>query len=57
MLARGRANLPPLDESASEENRPAAPRPLPWFKLSLAPNGEVEVDTSTPVDPGTYLTV
>jgi cytochrome b6-f complex iron-sulfur subunit len=34
-----------------------APRPLPWFKLSLAPNGEVEVDTSTPVDPGTYLTV
>ncbi|HKV12565.1 MAG TPA: Rieske 2Fe-2S domain-containing protein [Thermoanaerobaculia bacterium] len=34
-----------------------APRPLPWFKLSLAPNGEVEVDTSTPVDPGTYLAV
>ena len=34
-----------------------APRPLPWFKLSLAPNGEVEVDTSTPVDPGTFLMV
>lgn len=34
-----------------------APRPLPWFKLSLAPNGEVEVDTSTPVEPGTYLVV
>lgn len=34
-----------------------APRPLPWFKLSLAPNGEVEVDTSTPVAPGTFLTV
>jgi cytochrome b6-f complex iron-sulfur subunit len=34
-----------------------APRPLPWFKLSLAPNGEVEVDTSTPVSPGTFLTV
>ena len=34
-----------------------APRPLPWFKLSLAPNGEIEVDTSVPVDPGTFLTV
>lgn len=34
-----------------------APRPLPWFKLSLAPNGEVEVDTSTTVPTGTYLTV
>jgi cytochrome b6-f complex iron-sulfur subunit len=34
-----------------------APRPLPWYKLSLAPNGEVEVDTSTEVAPGTYLTV
>ncbi len=34
-----------------------APRPLPWYKLSLAPNGEVEVDTSAPVEPGTFLTV
>lgn len=34
-----------------------APRPLPWYKLNLAPNGEVEVDTSTPVAQGTYLQV
>ena len=24
-----------------------APKPLPWFKLSLAPNGELEVDKAT----------
>ncbi|HRC85286.1 MAG TPA: ubiquinol-cytochrome c reductase iron-sulfur subunit [Thermoanaerobaculia bacterium] len=34
-----------------------APRPLPWFKLELSPNGEVEIDTSTPVPTGTYLQV
>ncbi|MEW5983232.1 MAG: Rieske (2Fe-2S) protein [Acidobacteriota bacterium] len=34
-----------------------APRPLPWYKVSLAPNGELEVDTSLRVDPGTYLNV
>jgi cytochrome b6-f complex iron-sulfur subunit len=34
-----------------------APRPLPWFKVSLAPNGDLEVDSNMPVDPGTYLTV
>ena len=34
-----------------------APKPLPWFKVSLAPNGELEVDKNTPVDPGTYLSV
>ncbi len=34
-----------------------APRPLPWFELSLSPNGEVEVDTSRPVPPGSYLKV
>jgi cytochrome b6-f complex iron-sulfur subunit len=34
-----------------------APRPLPWFKLSLAPSGELEVDTAAPVPPGTYLKV
>ena len=34
-----------------------APKPLPWFKVILAPNGELEVDKNTPVDPGTYLTV
>jgi cytochrome b6-f complex iron-sulfur subunit len=34
-----------------------APKPLPWFKVSLAPNGEIEVDKNTPVEQGTYLTV
>jgi cytochrome b6-f complex iron-sulfur subunit len=34
-----------------------APRPLPWFKISLAPNGEVEVDKGIEVDPGSYLAV
>jgi cytochrome b6-f complex iron-sulfur subunit len=34
-----------------------APKPLPWFKVSLAPNGEIEVDKNATVDPGTYLIV
>lgn len=34
-----------------------APKPLPWFKLTLAPNGELEVDKNTQVDPGTYFNV
>jgi len=34
-----------------------APAPLPWFKLSLAPNGELEIDKSNQVPPGTYLNV
>ena len=34
-----------------------APKPLPWFKLSLAPNGELEVDKAMQVEPGTYLNV
>ena len=34
-----------------------APKPLPWFQVSLAPNGELEVHKNTQVDPGTYLTV
>ncbi len=34
-----------------------APRPLPWFKISLAPNGEIEVDKDTEVAPGSYLTL
>ncbi len=32
-----------------------APKPLPWFKVSLAPNGEIEVDKGTQVEPGTYF--
>jgi len=34
-----------------------APRALPWYKVSLAPNGEIEVDKDTEVAPGSYLTL
>ena len=34
-----------------------APKPLPWYQVSLAPNGELEIDKNSQVDPGTYLTV
>jgi cytochrome b6-f complex iron-sulfur subunit len=34
-----------------------APAPLEWYQVSLAPNGEVEVDKSVVVTPGTYLKV
>jgi cytochrome b6-f complex iron-sulfur subunit len=34
-----------------------APKPLPWFKISLAPNGELEVDKGAEIAPGTYLDV
>lgn len=34
-----------------------APRPLPWFKVTLAPNGEIEVDKDSEVEPGSYLNV
>ncbi len=34
-----------------------APRPLPWFKVSLAPNGELEIDKDVEVEQGTYLSV
>jgi len=34
-----------------------APAPLPWYKVTLAPNGEVEVDKGVQVAPGTYLNV
>lgn len=34
-----------------------APKPLPWFHVTLAPNGEIEVDKNTTVEPGTYLNV
>jgi cytochrome b6-f complex iron-sulfur subunit len=32
-----------------------APKALPWFKISLAPNGDLEVDTNVEINPGTYL--
>lgn len=34
-----------------------APKALPWFKVTLAPNGEIEVDKNEQVKPGTYLAV
>jgi cytochrome b6-f complex iron-sulfur subunit len=34
-----------------------APRPLPWFKVSLAPNGEIEIDKDSEIEPGSYLNV
>lgn len=34
-----------------------APKALPWYKVSLAPNGELEVDKNTQIEPGTYLSV
>lgn len=34
-----------------------APKPLPWFKVTLAPNGEIEVDKDTEIEPGSYLNV
>jgi cytochrome b6-f complex iron-sulfur subunit len=34
-----------------------APRALSWFKVSLAPNGEVEIDKDVEIQSGTYLNV
>jgi cytochrome b6-f complex iron-sulfur subunit len=34
-----------------------APKPQPWFQVSLAPNGDIEVDKNTQVAPGSYLNV
>lgn len=34
-----------------------APKPLPWFKVSVAPNGDLEVDKNTQVPPGTFLNI
>jgi len=34
-----------------------APKTLPWYKVTLAPNGEIEVDKNSQVEPGTYFNV
>ncbi len=34
-----------------------APRPLDWYQVSLAPNGELEIDKSVKVPPETYFKV
>jgi cytochrome b6-f complex iron-sulfur subunit len=32
-----------------------APRPLDWFQVALAPSGELEIDKTVKVPPGTYF--
>ena len=34
-----------------------APRALPWFRVTLAPNGELVVDKDNEIEAGTYLKV
>lgn len=34
-----------------------APKPLPWYEMSLAPNGELEVDKGKEIIPGKWFTV
>jgi cytochrome b6-f complex iron-sulfur subunit len=34
-----------------------APRPLPWYKATLAPNGEIEIDKDIEIEPGSYINV
>ncbi|UCF35762.1 MAG: Rieske (2Fe-2S) protein [Acidobacteriota bacterium] len=34
-----------------------APQALPWYKLTLAPNGDLEVDKSVTIEQGTYFGV
>ncbi len=34
-----------------------APRPLPWYELTLAPNGELEVDKGKEITPGKWFKV
>ncbi|MGE0101050.1 MAG: ubiquinol-cytochrome c reductase iron-sulfur subunit [Blastocatellales bacterium] len=34
-----------------------APKPLPWYKVSLAPNGEIEIDKGTEIEAGSYFNV
>ena len=34
-----------------------APKPLSWFEVSLAPNGELVVDKDTEIQSGTFFTV
>ena len=34
-----------------------APRPLDWYQVSLAPNGELEIDKSVKIPAGTFFKV
>ena len=59
-MARRRVRLPlprqPLRPDGSVIAGPA-PRPLPWFATSLAPDGLIEVDSAENVPPGSSLSV
>jgi len=43
-----------FDLSGKVKSGPA-PRPLPWYRMSLAPDGRLVVDASEEVDPGTMF--
>lgn len=34
-----------------------APKPLPWYELSMAPNGELEIDKGKQIDSGKWFDV
>ena len=34
-----------------------APKALPWFQVKLAPNGQLEIDTSVQIKSGTYYEI
>jgi cytochrome b6-f complex iron-sulfur subunit len=34
-----------------------APKALPWYQVTLAPNGELEIDTNVQIKSGTYYNV
>lgn len=34
-----------------------APKPLAWYKVSLKPNGDLEIDKSIEIAPGTYYNI
>jgi len=34
-----------------------APKPLPWYQVTLTPNGELEVDKDTEIKSGNFLNV
>ena len=45
-----------FDQDGSVTGGPA-PRHLPWYQITLAPNGELEVDKDIEIEQGTYLRV
>lgn len=45
-----------FDQDGNVTSGPA-PKGLPWYKVSLKPNGDLEVDKGIEVPPGTYYNV